>query len=399
MLRERQRVDEKVVVIAVSTAPADVTTERPGTPGSRTVCLVIASLRAGGAERVMMMLAEGLSARGWDVVVITLDTAASDFYPVPAGVRRQALGVMKPSRSLFEAARSNLQRVLVLRRAICQECPTMSITFVDQTNVLTLLATVGLPFPMIVSERIDPRAHDPGLMWRVLRRLTYRRASSIVMQTPGVVPWARSIAGNADVAVIPNPVAVSDTGATPLARKQRIVGVGRLVAHKGFDVLIDAFARIALHHPDWELMIVGDGPLLGDLRTRVANAGLAGRVTFTGNRTDVHHLVSESEIFVLSSRYEGFPNVLVEAMSLGCAVIASACPSGPTDIVSDGVDGILVAVEDVAALASQLHRLITSPNERAALQRNAPAVRARYAPDLVINQWEQLIHTHAPVNS
>lgn len=379
---------------ATNTAPRDAPRS-----GGRTVCLIIASLRAGGAERVMMMLAEALSLRGWDVVLITLDTPASDFYSVPAGVRRQALGVMKPSRSVLEAALSNLQRVSVLRRAICQERPAMTITFVDQTNVLTLLATVGLPFPMIVSERIDPRAHDPGLMWRVLRRLTYRRASSIVMQTPGVVPWARSIAGRADVTVIPNPVTVAEASATPCARKPRIVGVGRLVAHKGFDILIDAFARIAAQHPDWELMILGDGPLLGELRGRVANADLGGRVTFAGNRTDVHQLVSESEIFVLSSRYEGFPNVLVEAMSLGCAVIASACPSGPTDIVSDGVDGILVPVEDVTALARELDRLITSPAERAALQRNAPSVRERYAADLVIDQWEQLIHTHAPVHS
>ncbi|MEO7457298.1 MAG: glycosyltransferase family 4 protein [Gemmatimonadaceae bacterium] len=367
----------------------------PGISAVRTVCLVIASLQAGGAERVMVSLAAGLTARGWRVVLITLASADTDFYPVPTGVVRHSLDMMMPSGSVVQAAMRNVSRLRVLRRAIASESPVMSISFVDKTNVLTLLAMAGTGFPVIVSERIDPRHYHPGLAWQTLRRLVYPTAAALVVQTQAVVPWAHTVARRAEVAVIPNPVPDAEQAPHPRTRRQRIVGVGRLVPQKGFDVLIAAFATIAARHADWDLMIIGGGPLHDELLNRAVAAGVADRVTFTGVRPDVHALVAESEIFVLSSRFEGFPNTLVEAMALGCAVVACACPSGPEEIISHGEDGLLVGVDDAADLARALDRLITSPEERARLRRNALAVRQRFSPTRVLDSWEALIDNHA----
>jgi GalNAc-alpha-(1->4)-GalNAc-alpha-(1->3)-diNAcBac-PP-undecaprenol alpha-1,4-N-acetyl-D-galactosaminyltransferase len=281
-----------------------------------------------------------------------------------------------------------------VRRAIIDESPALTISFVDMTNVLVLCAMWGAPVPVIVSERIDPRYYDPGRVWRVLRRLVYPRAAAVVVQTHAVASWARRIAPRVDVRVIPNPVAVERRGPTPGPRARRIVSVGRLVHQKGFDILIDAFALIASRYHGWELMIVGEGPLSDELRRRAMAAGIADRLTLAGVRTDVHDIVAESEIFVLASRFEGFPNMLLEAMALGCAVVATACPSGPEDIVDSEVNGILVPVEDPNALASALSRLIDSPGARARLQQNAVDVLNRYSPGHVLDTWEEVINNH-----
>ena len=366
----------------------------PGTSHRRTLCLVIASLQAGGAERIMVTLAAGLAARGWRIVLITLASPDTDFYPVPRGVERRSLRLMVPSASLLEGARRNVWRLRVLRRAIAAEQPEACISFVDKTNVLTLVALLGTGSQVIVSERIDPRHYDPGMAWQVLRRIVYPLAAALVVQTRAIVPWARRIMRRGTVAVIPNPVPVPEQAPVVAARRKRIIGVGRLVPQKGFDLLIAAFARIAATHAEWDLAIVGGGPLQDDLRNQAVAAGIGDRVTFTGVRSDVHALVSEAEIFVLSSRFEGFPNTLVEAMALGCAVAAFACPSGPEEIIRDGEDGVLVEAENVDALVRALDRLISSPEERARLRRNAASVRERFAPSHVFDEWEALIHSH-----
>jgi glycosyltransferase involved in cell wall biosynthesis len=197
------------------------------------------------------------------------------------------------------------------------------------------------------------------------------------------------------VHVVPNPVDVEALGTDgarelPIAPRT-LVAMGRLARQKGFDVLLDAFARCAPAHPEWKLLILGEGEERTRLEAQVRALGLDGRVQLPGRVQRPGAILRRAELFVLPSRWEGFPNALLEAMACGVAAIAADCPSGPRDIVRPGVDGVLVPPEDPAALAAALDRLLTDGEERRRLAARAPEVRERFGLPQVMARWDALL--------
>lgn len=347
----------------------------------------IASLQCGGAERVSVTLCNHWAARGWDVTIATLDDGSvPPFFPLAAKVRHVALGIVKP--------RSFVSRVLGLRRFVARERPDRIVSFIDETNVLVLLAARGTGIPVVVSVRTDPARHAIPRAWRILRRLTYPSARSIVVQTDTAATffpasWASR------VAVIPNPVpkmeaSTPSPGSSDDATHQ-IVAMGRLGKEKGFDLLIRAFAGIARAYPAWELTIFGEGEERAALAGEIERSGVAGRVHLPGRTTDAAGVLRRSELFVLPSRYEGFPNALCEAMASGLPVIAFDCRSGPRTIVRDGVDGVLVPAEDVGLLSAAMARLVADPEGRRRMGARAVEVTDRFSVQRVASLWEQLL--------
>jgi GalNAc-alpha-(1->4)-GalNAc-alpha-(1->3)-diNAcBac-PP-undecaprenol alpha-1,4-N-acetyl-D-galactosaminyltransferase len=360
--------------------------------------LVISSLQAGGAERVMSRLANYWAARGRDVTLLSFDRAdATPFYALHPAINVIGLGLLRTSAGVVDALAATVWRVARVRAAIKRSRPDAVISFLDQVNIVTLLATRGLGLPVIVSERSDP-AHCPlNSPWRQLRPRVYRWAKYVVVQTPD----SRSYFTDPRIktTIIPNivspaPTRLTDRATAPEADASRdcwITAVGRLGPEKGFDLLIAAFAKIAAAHPSWHLKIVGDGGLADALTRQAAGLGLDGRVRFTGRVVDVFAELAASDLFVMSSRFEGFPNALGEAMAAGLPVISFDCPSGPRALIRDGVDGVLVPPEDVAALANAMERLMGDAATRAALGARAAEVVERFSEDAVMARWEELL--------
>ena len=355
------------------------------------ICGVIASLGAGGAERVLLELCAAWRSRGDDVTLLTLDDGRADFYAVPARVHRRALDLASRSRSTTDALRANVRRARMLRAALRTARADVIVSFTDRTNVLALLAARGLSVPVVVSERIDPRHHHIGRAWNLLRRLTYPSASALVMQTEAVRSWADDMVAPARVAVIPNPLRPTLASATPPGTlAPTIVALGRLVPQKGFDVLIRAFAVLAEEFPTWCLTIYGEGPQRDALQTLVNGFGLGLRITLPGRTTDAAATLASSAIFALPSRYEGFPNALLEAMSHGLACVATRCDSGPAELIVDGECGRLVPVDDVLRMAEALASLMDDDALRAHLGDGAKRAVEQFETGTVLAAWDRV---------
>ena len=358
-------------------------------PGLR-IGLVVSSLGCGGAERVVVLLARELVARGHLCTLVTLDAGTPDFHEVPAGVERVRVDSSRPSHSWVAAIRNNVANVIALGRALARTQPDVVLAFGDTTNVKTLLAAEASRIPVVVSERVDPSTVDIGREWSVLRRLTYPRAAALVVQTESVHAWGLRMVAVERVAVIGNPVDLDDDVPTA-ARNPEIVAIGRLVPQKGFDVLLRAFARVAAEHPQWRVAILGEGPSRRDLEALATTLGVRAKLELPGQVHDVRARLRRASIFALSSRFEGFPNALVEAMAASTAIIATDCPSGPREILRDCADAILTPVDDEAALASALQTMIADPDRRTRCGASARECVDRYAPVAIVDAWESVI--------
>lgn len=347
----------------------------------------------GGAERVMCILANRWADGGHEVTLLSL-SADAPFYHLDDRVRHVRLGVDSVSRTLYEGLWANARKLRVLRKAITDAMPDVIVSFLDTTNVLTILSTAGLPMPIVVSERVDPVYNtELSRSWRLLRWITYPFAERVIVQTKAVLE-RRSPMRKQNVGVIPNPVerpgARHDALNAAMRDRKWIIGMGRLTAQKGFDMLLDAFAEVAPRHPDWGLRIIGDGPCRVSLEKQTHHLGLEGRILLPGRTRDPYPILAESSLFVLSSRFEGFPNALCEAMACGLPAISFDCPSGPSEIMRNGVDGVLVPREDVSGLAGAMDELMGDPQTRHRFSLRAPEVIERFGIERVLDLWEEL---------
>jgi glycosyltransferase involved in cell wall biosynthesis len=373
-----------------TTAGSDTDTD---TIATRRLTLVISGLGPGGAERVATTLANAWAARGAAVTLFTLDDGRTPpFYPLVPAVAHRPLAIAGASGSPMAAVANNLRRLRALRRAIRVSRPDVVLSFMDQTNVLTLLATRGLGLPVVVAEHNDPGSQPIGRVRGALRRLLYPRAATVAMLTErAAAAFPPSIRRRARV--VPNPIVVA--AVSPASRTgddgRVLAAVGRLDDQKGFDLLLRAFAQVAPAHPWWRLTIRGEGPRRADLERLRDELGLADRVALPGATDRLHDELATADLFVLSSRYEGFPMALGEAMALGLPVVAFDCPTGPREIVTPGVDGVLVPPEDVPALAAALDRLMGDPAARARLAAAAPKVLDRFGLEPVLAIWDDIL--------
>lgn len=364
------------------------------------VTLVISHLQMGGAERVLTELANHWASLGWEVKIINFSPPGTPpVFALDPRVAELSLGLHSDSHTLVRGLLTNLRRMSVLRRAVRSDDPDVVLSLMNRTNVLTILSLVGTRIPVIVSEHTAPRG-TLTFIWRILRELAYRRATFVVMLTADALarlsPEIRRRGR-----VIPNPLPGQfqtpgdDTsnqadGSQPLAPV--ILGLGRLTPEKGFDLLIEAFAVIAPSWPTTSLVIWGEGAERPRLERLRSDHGLDERVELPGATRHPEQALRTATIFVLSSRLEGMPMTLLEAMAIGRPVIACNCDHGPRDIITDGTDGVLVPPEDVSALAAAMDGLLRDPDRRAKLAHRATEVRNRFAIGKISNQWKDLFH-------
>lgn len=359
---------------------------------SERVLVVVGSLAAGGTERVVAILASDWAARGHSVCVLTYSGDSPDHYWVRGSVERRRISLLWNSVGLAVKIKDLFRRWLLLRNAVVSYRPDVIISFGEMTNVRVLLSTFGSGLPVVASERIDPRQFPIPRIWRLLRRLSYPLAAALVVQTDSVATWAQRVVPRNRVAVIPNPLPAASTPQSRpslLGNRKTVLAAGRLDRQKGFDLLLQAYAMAGLPTDQWQLVILGEGPERAALELQSTELRLSDAVVMPGVVADPSCWMQHSDLFVLSSRFEGFPNVLIEAMNAGLAAIAFDCASGPSEILSHDRNGVLVAPGDIASLASAIRRLASDAGLRKRLAESAQTdVKLRCDLTRISATWE-----------
>jgi GalNAc-alpha-(1->4)-GalNAc-alpha-(1->3)-diNAcBac-PP-undecaprenol alpha-1,4-N-acetyl-D-galactosaminyltransferase len=357
------------------------------------LAIVLSSMSQGGAQRVGALLANAWAQRGETVCLITLDGSRENCYALDRRVTRVMLEVTGDSAHSLAAIAANWRRAAALRRALQRFRTDAVLSFCDQTNVLAVLATRGTRMRCVIAERTDPSRHSIGRMWDVLRRLSYPMASALVVQTRALLPWARSVMlGRRRAHAVRNPV--RDMSAFVRsdrdAARRVVIAVGRLAPEKALDTLLIAFSRVADAFQNWNLVLVGEGPERGALVGLAHALGIAHRVSFPGWLAEPGEPLSQADLFVMPSRYEGFPNALLEAMACGLAAIATDSV-GSSEIITPDVDGILVPTDSVEHLEAAMRALMNDDARRARLARAALSVAQRFSLKTALDEWDAIL--------
>ncbi|RZT41354.1 glycosyltransferase family 4 protein [Cupriavidus agavae] len=357
--------------------------------GTPRICFLTGTLNAyAGAERMTAVMANALAERGFPTFVLSLWDRHSCF-PLVDGVSHHALFARRPSfKRAYPATVAGIRRFLKAHRIdILVEVDTMLALF-------TLPASVGLPVRKIAWEHcfFDQDLGRP--MRRVARRLAARFHDDIVVLTDrDHARWEEALQPRANVLTVPNPLPFAFPPDAATRKAKVVLAVGRLTHAKGFDILLRAWAMVAERAPDWRLIIAGEGESRPELERLRAQLGLAESVELPGAREDVSSLYQGASVFCLSSRYEGFGLVLLEAMSHGLPVVSTDCEAGPRALLSDR-EALLVPTENPEALASA----ITALMDNTAVANDMALAGRQKARDFelgrIVDQWQQLLCQH-----
>lgn len=367
------------------------------------VCIFIQSLANGGAERVTITLAKYLHKKKYNVTVITMADDKNDFYLLPDGVNRIYLDMAFENQG-YKKLTANFERISRLREELKKIEPDILIGMMTSAAVLSILACLGLKTKVIVSERNFPGRKKINLFWALLRRLTYRFADGHVAQTQKTLEWLLTHTKARNVHVIPNSVSWPIPTQCPIIdpanfltdQNKIILAVGTKLTQKGFDLLLKAFSKIGDTYPEWRLVIIGidreknikDYERLIHL---VQKHNLSDQIILIDKVGNIGSWYERANIFVLSSRYEGFPNVLIEAMAAGCACVAFDCDTGPRDIIEHKRNGLLVSPENTDELSETISHLIENNELHTILSTNAILAREKFSEENVLIKWEKII--------
>jgi glycosyltransferase involved in cell wall biosynthesis len=294
-----------------------------------------------------------------------------------------------------------LRRFLKLRQIVKSYQPDAVVSFHPQVNIAAILATRGLGLrTVVVAERTYPPAIVIGRIWVILRRLLYSHATQVVMQTEQGLKWLEKESPASRGCVIPNPCIFPLPQYEPMLLPREVLGkdrlvilsVGRLSEEKGFVKAIKAFAKLAEAFTKWDFVIIGEGPERPILEQLILNLGLQDRVYLPGRIGNLGIWYDRADVYLLSSRFEGFPNALMEAMAHGIPVVSFNCDTGPSDLIQDGVDGYLIPPsEGVCGLVKKLEVLMSDLVLREKVGEQAKYVRNKFSMECVGIKWDSVL--------
>ncbi|MEH6993690.1 glycosyltransferase family 4 protein [Neobacillus drentensis] len=350
------------------------------------IIFFIGRLGFGGAERVLVYLANEFSKNSHDIHVILLAKSKESVFHIHPEIKVH--NVFTTGNKLTRS----IKRFFAIRNYVKEINPTIVISFLTSVNVNIATAMIGLKIPLILSERNNPYTDPKNKMLRIWRKLVYRFADGYVFQTEEVKDFFSSsirLKGT----IIPNPLHIEEVENWAGNKSGTIVAVGRLVEEKNHKLLIDAFSKISEEFPLYKLIIYGEGYLRNELTSYINELGLEEKIKLPGVNSNVLDEIQKANLFVLPSNYEGMPNSLIEAMALGVPVISTECGGGgPAYLISNNVNGILVPINDSIALTRSMKKILSNSNFAFKLGKNAQeSITSRLNKERIFGLWESYI--------
>lgn len=349
----------------------------------KTIALVVPSLRIGGMERVAIILAKEFAALDeFDVHLITFSSHERS-YKVPEGIQCHVPAFNTSDLSFFQAFIRSLWFVRKVIRSTEADC---LISFGDRYNAFVILASLGINVRVFVSNRQNPNLSN-GVAIDLLNKIFYPFASGLIAQTSRARQIFSGRYLQKNIVVIPNPFHVGQNLID--RRRDVILNVGRFSSDKNQQLLLQYYKDLCKW--DWELILVGDGPLRKEVEREIVNSDLDDFVHVSGFVDNVYDYYDQAAIFAFTSYSEGFPNALGEAMASGCACIAFDCETGPSDLIDNGVDGFLIPVGDHAQYKQKLFHLMIDRDLRTRMGANARQKMEIFTPEIIARKYLDFI--------
>ena len=357
------------------------------------ICFIIHDVTArAGSERVQASLTNALSARGESISIWSMyGLGGSPGFPLASGIK-VSYGLKKPWPCFLDYP----WLAWVFAVYVVRLRPDWLVCTGANRLIVALLAAFASRAKVAIWEHFPVANSVTRPRGRLARMIASVVASRIVTLTKGDKDlYATLYAPAGKVTHIPN--IVLSPGATGTVRRKEVLAMGRLSHEKGFDLLLEAWSLAIKRLPDWSLRIVGDGKMRDELVHLASTLGIEDHVTFAPFSDDPFSLFSRCGVFVLSSRFEGLPFVLIEAMTCGTACVSFDCPNGPREVIQNGVNGVLVPAEDVGALANAMVKLGQNPALRERLGDEARSVSKPFSEPRVVARWQEVLYGQIPI--
>lgn len=349
------------------------------------ILFVNSSLTGGGSERVMVLLANEFANQGYDVTMALVREKEKETYKLDLKVK-----CIKFKYGTTNKLKIALKRLKDLRKLIKSNDFDVVISFMYDINIITLLSTIGLDVPIIVSERANPSARNHSSLYKWFEHKCYLKAYKIVFQTEDVKKmYPMYLQEKSEV--IPNPVNKNLPKYFEGERRKNIASVGRCIQQKNFLMLIEAFAKFHKLYSDYKLFIYGEGPLLEELKKRVSELGITKNVFFPGYIKNVNEEIQDFSMYISTSNYEGISNSMIEALAMGIPTICTDCPVGGARLmIKNKISGVLIPVGDIEALYNSMIELVENKELAKKISENSIKIRESYSIENVVEKWKKV---------
>lgn len=347
---------------------------------SKILLFVGDSIDVGGAGKMIKFVANVMADYGYKVYLLSLCQ-----FERPRDLK-DIVEYVPGERGANFSLKGRIRMLRIIRKSVKNIHPNIICSFTSEVAFMSRLATIGLPVLVASAERGDP--YTLPFIWKVLVKWAYTKSDACFFQLEKAKQFFNQSIRDKSF-IIPNPFILSTT-VQPYngKRNKTIVSAGRFVPEKGFDILIKSFAIVHNKYPEYNLIILGEGPLQEEYSKLIKSLSLSGFVFFPGYSRNVAESVRREGVFVLSSRYEGIPNVLIEALSVGIPVVATNCsPGGPEFLTGNGERGLIVPMDDCEAMAKAIIRLIEDEALYHLFEIKGPEIRTLLDVNLISNMW------------
>ena len=362
---------------------------------------MIHKLTYSGAPKMLSWVANRMAEKGHEVHLVTF-FSDEQARLLNEAIMVHSLNIAQSNSRVVRNTTGMMKTIIKLHKKVMEIKPDVVVSFLDSVGYVYLpIAALLTKCKLIASERVDPFSYHRKLA--KFRRFSLKCCDRVVFQTEGARAFYKEHAPiyNNSI-VIPNPVVINPEILEmnkhippPSERDNRIVTVGRLsLRQKRQDILLEAFQRIHDRYPQYRLVIYGDGPDDKKIQSQIEQMNLSHCVTLAGRVSNVEKEIFHAAAFVLTSDFEGIPNALIEAMSIGVPVVSTDCsPGGAALLIKDDKNGYLVPCRDPEIIAEKLSLLLNDPNISARFSHNCPDIIHEFSEDSIADKWEMVFTT------